>query len=805
MAHQALNVRKLPGKWPAWCAGAFVALASFAPLLLGLRYLGLDHSRVLLSMMCGGRGDDGAILDASFGGGGPLLEEPQGLVLYPASWLLRAFDVELAASLFVVLHLALAAAGAVHLARAKGITRVHAFAFGVAFATCGSVLDLVLHGPYLVGAAGLVLAWAGVASLVRGVEVRAQGIVLIASGPALLLLSGELQSFGVVLAIVVVELAISFALRGRRAGTRAVAVALAAFGSGALIGGAQLALSVALASATARSSRVPDPFHWSLAPAQLLGVVWPGDLVTRAANGASLFTAVAGDALARPPWNLTPFLGAPVLALAVVGMALCLRRVLRRRGTRSGRGRWRMVTPSLVALFATLFALGDRTPILGWAITVLPPLGFFRYPAKYFVVASLALLLLAFHVAALAAVARSVRRAVHVALTVAGVACVAGVVVALALHDRVDALGDAVAVRPPWPGEPTLGALLASRAWLALALASLPFLIAFARPRPRALTVVIALGLVVPFMRGLPVGEPLTSLPARAGVPRAHDGLVCHGRAIGARHVDRAGTPLGIEGDMIVDWLDLKPNMHQCQDVAVPHAAMASSQGPTFALATTLDEAAPLPVQAWALGCTHIATRAPPAAIAHLVDVNTPAGAPVVGVDAPVYAMRTPAVDVAIARAARLHANAEDALAALPTMTTPAEIANVIDDPSHVLPNSSTAALPSVDGTSDLAATMRWSSTTSGVLQLTGGHGGAVIAVRKPWWPGFIATQAGVSVPVVRAAGVQLAVLVDDVTRGNVVFDYRVRNAPFAVASFVVGMLLLAFLLWRCRRGSVAP
>lgn len=809
MAHQTLTpfltplLRRLSA-WPASCASAFVALVSFVPILFGQRYLGLDHSRVLLSMMCGGRGDDGAILDASFGGGGPLLEEPQGLVLYPTSWLLRVLDVELAASLFVVLHLALAAAGAAHLARAKGITRAHAFAFGVAFATCGTVLDLILHGPYLVGAAGLALTWAGVARLLSR-RAALGGALLITCGPALLLLSGELQGFGIALAIVVVEVGAAALVRRRnvrnvRDRWRGMALVAGAFASGALIGGAQLALSIALASATSRSSRVPDPFHWSLTPAQLLGVVWPGDLIARAADGSSLYTANLGDAMARPPWNLTPFLGAPVLALAIVAIAFCARRP---------RARWRMVTPSLVAVFATLFALGDRTPILAWAIAVVPPLGFFRYPAKYFVVASLALLLLAFHVIALAASSRAApkfARIARIALAAAAAACACGVVVAFALHDRVDALGGAVAVRPPWPGEATLGGLLLARAVLAFALALLVLLVAFARPR--ALALVVALGLVIPFARGLPVGEPLTSLPPRtagawgAGVPRAKDALVCHGRAIGARHVDRPGEPLGIEGDMIVDWLDLKPNMNQCQDIAVPHAAMASSQGPTFTLATTLDETAPLPVQAWALGCTHIATRAPFAAIAHVVVDGAPVAPPVAGVDAPVFAMRAPAVDIAIARTPTLYANGEDALAALSAMRSPEDVANVIDDPTRVLAGRT---LPPFTE-SDLNASVAWSATTSGRVKLSGGRGGAVIALRRPWWPGFEAMQGETRVPVVRAAGVQLTVVVDDVTRGDIMLTYRVRNAPIALASFVMGVLLLfgvvVVIVRRTKRGT---
>lgn len=815
MARAAVSVRllRVNGDRPATCAALVVTLLSLAPVLVGRRFLGLDHSRVLLSMMCGGRGEDGVILDASFGGGGPLLEEPQGLVLYPTSWLSRALgvDVELAASLFVIIHLALAAAAATQLARAKGISRIHAFAFGVAFATCGSVLDLILHGPYLVGAAGLALAWAGASAHRRPVsQLQLSATVMLALGPALLLLSGELQSLGVALAIVLLELA----LQARRIAI--FAHGMLAFASGTLIGGAQLLLSLALASATSRAARVTDPYVWSLEPLQLIGVVWPGDLIEQAANGASLLTAGTGDALARPPWNLSPFLGVPVLALACVAVAVVAHRLVAPRaqkgphspGRARVRARTRMVVPSLVAVFATLFALGNATPVLGVALTLVPPLGYFRYPAKYFVVASLALLLLAFHVVALASRASRTARArrfVQGALVASLLACAVGVVVAIAQREHVDALAAAVAARPPWPGVPSLGALLVSRAAFAFALAALATLVAFKDARQgAALPLVLALGLVVPFARGLPTGEPLTALPARgadasltvaaarAQSPGAPPPLLCHGRGIGARHVDRADEPLGIEGDMIVDWLDHKPNMHQCQDIAVPHAAMASSQAPTYTLATTLDETAAVPAHAWALGCTHVATRAAPDSLAAL-DTDA-AIAPAAGVDAPVYPLRAHArtLDVAVARAPRFFASSAEVLAALSTtLAAPHDVANLIDDPLHRLKDrAGTTSLPVASPS--LQANATWLSTTQATVTLSGAQGGAVIALRRPWWPGFTATQAGAPVTVVRASGVQLAIVVDDVTRGDVLIEYRVRNARAAGASFAAGCLLFA-------------
>lgn len=774
-------------RYPATGAAVVMGVLSLAPLLLGWRYLGLDHSRVLLAMMCGGRGADGFVLDASLGGGGPLLEEPQGLVLYPLNWLLRAFDVELAASLFVVVHLAFAAAAATHLGRAKGLSRATSFFFGLAFASCGSVLDLIIHGPYLVGAVGLPLAWAGAARLTshRG-EARPKpgALLMLAGGPALLLLAGELQAFGIACALIALEML----LARRRAPRALVAGALLA---GSLVGGAQLILSLALAGASSRSSRVPDPFFWSLSPGQLLGVLWPGAVDARAANGATLATALAGDAMARPPWNVTPLLGAAVIALALGGAALVMRRRSRP-----------MLGPALVALFATLFALGSATPVLKVALAVLPPLGFFRYPAKYFVVASLALLLLAFHMAAVAArstAARSVlRRVALAALVVAVVVCLVLLGATLLSAAHIDQRAAAVAVRPPWPGEPALSRLLLGRGALALLFALLPAGILLVRPRglAHALPLTLAMGLVLPFMQGLPLGRPLTSLPRRDVDGAPGRALVCQGQELGARHVDHPDEPLGIEGDIIVDWLDLKPNMHQCVDIAVPHAAMASSQGPTFALATSIDERAPLATAAWALGCTHLATRVPPAELPFMkAPGSAPVSAPVLGLDAPIYPLPTHLDEVTVVHEPLLLADGDAVLAALAKALVPADVARLLDDPMGVLPRG--RPLPARPAAS-VQARVQWDGTTGATVSLQG-SGGVVVVLRHPWWPGFEATQAGAPIPVVRAAGVQLALVIDDVTRGDVALVYRVKHAVPALLSLLAGAALLAVLLVRAR------
>ncbi len=756
-----------PAQRPALWSAVVVIVVAVVPLLWGLRYLGLDHSRVLLSMLCGGRGED-VVLSAALGGGGPLLQEPQGLVLYPLSWILRPFDVELAASLFVVLHLAAVAAAAAALARAKGLSGSACFCFGLAFACCGSVLDLILHGPYLVGAVGLPLTWAGACRLLRrGNDVG--GLCLLAGGPALLLLAGELQGFGIVLGVVVLESAIR-----RRHLLRTGLV----FASGALVGGVQLSLALGLARATSRSSRVPDPFGWSLSPPQLLGVLWPGAVDERAADGSSLLTVWANDALVRPPWNLTPFLGAAALALALlatVRVVVCARR--------PGARRW--WAPAVVAVVASLFALGAQTPVYGLALRVLPPLAFFRYPVKYFVVASLALLLLAFHSAALAGRHRPWARRVVLALVVAASVDVVLVAIALGTRTHVDALGTAFASRPMVAGMPNLGALLVERGALAAAFVVVAALVALARPR--WLPLALALPLVLCFARALPLGRPLTSLPSRV-TPElsASSALLCQSRNVLARHVDRPGEVLGIEGDVIVDWLDQKPNLHQCQGSAVPHAAMASSQGPTFILAASVDEEHL--GRAWALGCTHLITRAEPNSHLRL------AAAPIIGADAPIYALDRSLAAVTVAHDPLLLA-LDDVVAAVDEAAVPDDVARLIDDPLHLLHEPLPAS-------SSVVASVAWSmsSPTREARVSLSGEGGAVVVLRRPWWPGFHARQGGVELPVVRAGGVLLAVVVADASKGDLVVRYEVDNAVVAVGCGILGFVLFLVLWVRSRR-----
>ena len=121
-----------------------------------------------LGIQCALRDGDGLALDAAMGGGAPLLAEAQSGVAYPVTWLLWPIaNAELAASLWTVVHLAVAAWAGALLGARSGLSRSGALALGTAHALSGTVLNLILHGAYIAGAAWTPLVWAGALGLFR--------------------------------------------------------------------------------------------------------------------------------------------------------------------------------------------------------------------------------------------------------------------------------------------------------------------------------------------------------------------------------------------------------------------------------------------------------------------------------------------------------------------------------------------------------------------------------------------------------------------------------------------------------------
>lgn len=87
----------------------------------------------------------------------------------------------------------------------------------------------------------------------------------------------------------------------------------------------------------------------------------------------------------------------------------------------------------------------------------------------------------------------------------------------------------------------------------------------------------------------------------------------------------------------------------------------------------------------------------------------------------------------------------------------------------------------------------------------TEGSGGAVLVWNRVLAVGWRAEQAGRALPVVRASGVSLAIVVDDVTRGPVVLTYVPPRRAGAWAAVAGGVALLALAVALARRRRAIP
>ncbi len=738
--------------------GVAVVAAFSLPLLVGLRYGGLDHTLVHLGMQCALRDGDGLLLDAAMGGGSPVLAEPQSGVFYPITWLLWAVrDPELAASLWSVVHLGIAAWSAALLGARSGLSRSGALAMGAAHALSGTVLNLILHGAYIAGAAWTPLVWAGALGLFRP-SPHPRAAAEVAAGLGLLLLAGELQGFAIAVVLVWVELARSRPTR------RVVLIGALAVGVGLLVGMMQWLPTFGLRDAIARSGAMSleNQTLWSLGMPELLGMVWPGVATERFSSGATLFHLWTGDPTVRVPWNPTPYVG---LAATTLGLGLAWT---------DRRTRWW----AFGATALLLVALGANTPLYGILATLVPPMGLFRYPAKYFAPASIAVLLATFHVLHHADLRRRATVGLAVGMGLAGAGMVGVALYSADLQALSDSFTFGVRTLPGVRPEPA--PLLLARAGQAVGLALLLLLVWWRAPRFAPWVVVLDL-LLAASVHVEPV-EPVLAFDA----PRTHLGdpasaLICTDPTFPSSRLDSPERDWGLAGVTLVQHMQHKANLHQCGGPAVPQHYLASATAPTVSLWHDHLSRPEQQVQAAvALGCTLLATEQPVAA--PRVADDTPAG-----IAPPVY--RLDIEDVLVVDGV-LHASAESAVTAAMAADRPAAILRHLDDPTHAL---ETASLPSASGTASLGA----SSLTN--ISVPAGPTG-VLVFRRPWWPGWQATGNGRSLPVLRAAGARLAVVVD--TPADVELRY---SPPLLWAGLGVGGvgwlggLALGWLGWKRR------
>ncbi len=314
-------------------------------------------------------------------GGQPLLSDPSYALFYPATWLAFLVGAEASLRLGLLLHLALAAAGAFGLARHLGARPwVGAFA-ALAYAGGGSLLSLALALNHLPGAAWLPwivleadrVAAAGAWRAARGALLRFTLYL------ALALLNGEPITVGCALfaAACLVLGRGGRDGRGGRGGRRALAAL------------PRLAAGAALALALAAIQLVPTAFRfaasergqgldwetasaWSMPPARLLELVVPHLFGDPARADESLYFGWGIHDLDFP-FLATIFPGVLVLAL---GLAALLRPGV------PGRAGWALMT-----LSGLLLALGRHGPVYRLLYDHLPLASSLRYPEKFFLLA----------------------------------------------------------------------------------------------------------------------------------------------------------------------------------------------------------------------------------------------------------------------------------------------------------------------------------------------------------------------------------------------------------------------------------
>jgi hypothetical protein len=763
------------------------------PLLFGQGYRGVDLDLILLPMQCGFRGMSGQspFISMSLGAGTPLFGEPNAALFYPLSWIFHSFSPELAASLFVVSHLALGAAAMALLGGTLGLSARAALVLGLFGAFHGTALNLITHGIFVVAVVWLPLMWAGAVVATRKKRVW-EGAFWIALAAGAMLLGGDLQYAGLSLGVVFFEWALHF-WRHRNAVVPKSALQNGAILLGGFFVGAGMASitwfsAFALRSVVARGGALSESMQaaWPTRFPELFGVFWPG-IVDRLVKGDTTlrqlhFQSVELDA----HWNATPYLG--LVALCALFAAPLLRRF----------------RPHLfLALVVFLFSLGDQTPIFGIFTTLIPPLGLFRYPAR--------LLLLAVVLASPAMVQALVvfprhKKARRILLSVASFLLLASggfCLFVLVGGERLDAW--ALALKPEAPSRgylPTLSALLLQRGLFATSLLAALIALVLFRPRLAAIALAADVMLAAPFI--LSTSTPLLDFPAPlSGLGSADDTMICQGRHLKTVRLDFPDFFSGALGDSLPAWINRQADLQQCGGPAVPYHYLPAAQRTVVKLFSQLLDESGGPSglnPALALGCTHLVTRHSPQGLGAVNVIPIPG-------QGRVFALPQPLDRVLAVEGPLLHESEDQMLSALMKEDGGASLFRHLDDPTGQVVN---ASLPR--GGTPSSAKVVWKSPYQGELSPRGAEGagishGAVFVLRRAYWPGFSAHQGGQALKVLRSAGVWLAVVVPDPTQ-KVTLTYRPPGTWAGLALSLLALTLWmggAFFVFRPQRRSGRP
>jgi hypothetical protein len=309
-------------------------------------------------------------------GGSPLLGAPSAAPFDPANVLFLVLPLGAAMKAWILLHLGVALAGFAAFGRRLGLSRGPAAVAGPAFALGGTAASIASFPPTL--SALSILPWfaAFVFDLVKTPRAREAAAVAIAAALILLATAPEFVFYATFVAV-----AVFFAAKEKGSGPRAAARPLAVLAASALLAAGLGAIALIPALATAgRSIRSPGggmgPVAAALKPFALPRLA---DLVT---DGFVADWTTVATAPGVPDYPYLPSVTPGRIAWILVFAGL----------VRKGPGR---IAAAGLALFGTLLALGDATPVFRLVAGALPPLGWIRYPERHLILAGFGLAWLA--------------------------------------------------------------------------------------------------------------------------------------------------------------------------------------------------------------------------------------------------------------------------------------------------------------------------------------------------------------------------------------------------------------------------
>ncbi|MEW5852964.1 MAG: hypothetical protein AB2A00_29545 [Myxococcota bacterium] len=757
-------------------AAAVIGAILLLPPLLGLFYFGLDLDRVELGILCDLASPSTTWrVSAHLANGGPVVADPQYQLLYPVRWLLFLLPPDAAITTNVVLHLAGAAAGAAWLARTFHVRPLVAASAGIAFAFCGTSLDLIRHQFYLVAATWLPVVWAAVRRQRVAPRLSSGFMVL---GLVGCLLGGDAQAFGIGVGIVLLE---GVFRRGSGMGRAALGVAAAA-----LVGTLLWIPALSEMALTGRGGGLDlkQALIWSHDPLSWLAMLEPALLTTQLQADATLWSVLHGVAAEEKlPWNVTPYVGPLLLACALVGFS-----------------QRRLRSAALLATVAMVFALGEHSPLMPALMRSFPPLALFRYPQKYLVIASLALVVLAGGTLDVVVRRRRARTVLPVALGLMLAFQVALLVWVALNRDALDALvtsGAGALELARTAALPSLSDALLRSATMG-AVPVFAALLLLWRARVAVLPLLLTTELILVAASTVNVGpslvdahSPLMVLPPMSPDPPP---VLCHHPDVYERTLGIPDAP-GPWGGALLLRLVAAPSVQSCDGLNSGHmySPLTSRVRRQLGGGVGRDRSA----ASRALGCTHlISDRAPREG--DTSEVTVPGFDRITAVmGLRVHAIDDPIPTVFIARAASLKVNEDDVINAIGLSRTAEEVVAVVDDPLQRRPN-----VPLPDGKGAQVTAREWPSRDHARVTLAG-SGGAVVGLRTSFQAGWRAQQDGRELPVVRSSGVHVAAVADDVTAGPVEFRYEVPRWPLAWALACSGLALLLALLMVGRRARV--